>query len=1495
MAYAKTYNPGRVKLDLPLASYTYELPLFSIGDLFGGFQLSLLYNYAFEQEEGNVYSLRAGYKFNLQKRLIKDAQGDIICFEDEIGTQTSVSTEENLNYYFFDDDTQRLIYPCSSGYELVYPDGSKDVFNTSGKITGIFDKYGINVVAFAYANGYLQTINYRSGKIITISYQEGHICGVSYGDAVISFNYSNNCLSVVFPSSEIVHIQTTDTSFTATAGEYDSTNGTTSNRRAVAVVTDTVNATLRLSNIAYEGENYETANETEYTVYGFKCGFGHNTYADYVDITDRYGVTNRIQYYGKHPRFAYEIMSGDDPFIVWLSWENLNTYRFAGNVKLLSYDDVSGEPHVVGMQQLRDGDGMGFPDSNGKWRYDTTSRGTPGNGYYVVSGWARSTTYFWDNDITTIHVTSQNGVNLDLSMIGQWIYFSLPVKSNLTEITVYHDYGTAVELRDLRVTYQQTTVDDAKADNHITMQEDGLVYHANNTYKFLPLNECDFSFYDNQTPPSVYFEDLLTNKLHYMRGVHTTDFFFDKMNDVNPYVNASTGVTFTHGNTTYYLNQCYLAKRRFVDNHGYVTTRMVDDNTSSFFIVETVDNSGNIIYSQRLNDKLDVTQTFDGDTYFQYTRDSYGRVTGELAHAGYVIYNRLTGYSHEEGADLITTTNEFGKSTVYRFGNVWGELISVTTPDSTVVTNEYDDAKSILTKRTVGANGRSNSLGYCDGFLSALTTGSLSYSFTYQDDMLAAVAKQGTTIEEYTHTDTRTCSYFPSIANKSYKIAANFDKYQRITSIDGEITNEYDVISAFEENGTRRVVKNCSDALLVLSTDEVTSQTSRYSYDLKDRLTSISISEESDADAGISNETFAYDKINRITSQIFKYGSADNDRIESSIVYQKADNNPTADGKVDRYSYRVKGNDGAVTTVEYGDDGFYEGYHTQIGDTIFYAYPIYDKTRIYRIENFMLLDTFTEIGEFGYTYDSMGRILTDSFSSNTSLGYSREYGYDAYGQLTLEDPINTGAITYSYDSIGNIVSVKKYANGASPETSTNFTETTFAYDSTYPDRLVSFNGKSISYNSLGCISSYNGESYSWSKGRLSFISKGKPIGNLPYNSCSFSYDGSGRRISKSYTYDSKSTLVFNSAYSYDTTYTYDHSGRLIREYCVETSINEGGTVTHELFYIYDDRQIVGVYYSCDGAALQPYFYQRNLMGDVIAIYAQDGTKVVEYCYDAFGNCTVTDSIDSPLATYNPILYRGYYYDRETKLYYLNSRYYNPEWRRFISPDAAAYLDPESVNGLNLYAYCGNDPLNFVDPSGHAPEWLQGLAIGLAAVGAVLVIGAVTALTMGVGTTIITTTMAGAVIHGAAVGTLIGAGIGTVVGGIVGGAVSDWSCERILIGMGIGLGAGAIIGAIAGGGVGAFQYTSAVSRWGAAGGRTAQQNMIHHFNKHVIKEGHNYLGQNVIQYTKNARDFFKINSSLKKLTNSGNYAIRATFAGHKVGGFYNATGIIFSFF
>ena len=118
-----------------------------------------------------------------------------------------------------------------------------------------------------------------------------------------------------------------------------------------------------------------------------------------------------------------------------------------------------------------------------------------------------------------------------------------------------------------------------------------------------------------------------------------------------------------------------------------------------------------------------------------------------------------------------------------------------------------------------------------------------------------------------------------------------------------------------------------------------------------------------------------------------------------------------------------------------------------------------------------------------------------------------------------------------------------------------------------------------------------------------------------------------------------------------------------------------------------------------------YLFEKNLQGDIIAVYNTSGTKLVSYVYDAWGNVTATNhnvSGTNSGARHNPFRYRGYYYDVETGLYYLINRYYDPEIGRFISPDKISAINPGVVNGVNLYCYCYNSPVKYVDYVGNMP-------------------------------------------------------------------------------------------------------------------------------------------------------------------------------------------------
>ena len=121
---------------------------------------------------------------------------------------------------------------------------------------------------------------------------------------------------------------------------------------------------------------------------------------------------------------------------------------------------------------------------------------------------------------------------------------------------------------------------------------------------------------------------------------------------------------------------------------------------------------------------------------------------------------------------------------------------------------------------------------------------------------------------------------------------------------------------------------------------------------------------------------------------------------------------------------------------------------------------------------------------------------------------------------------------------------------------------------------------------------------------------------------------------------------------------------------------------------------------------RPLFLGRRSDKYIILIpLDSNGNVVVKYKYDAWGNHAVLnpDGIDNENSTFignvNPFRYRGYYYDTETGLYYLKSRYYDPETGRFITIDDVSYLAPDTINGLNLYVYCLNNPVMKVDPNG----------------------------------------------------------------------------------------------------------------------------------------------------------------------------------------------------
>ena len=287
-----------------------------------------------------------------------------------------------------------------------------------------------------------------------------------------------------------------------------------------------------------------------------------------------------------------------------------------------------------------------------------------------------------------------------------------------------------------------------------------------------------------------------------------------------------------------------------------------------------------------------------------------------------------------------------------------------------------------------------------------------------------------------------------------------------------------------------------------------------------------------------------------------------------------------------------------------------------------------------------------------YEYDAEERItkVTDSVDGTT------EYTYDALGQLLTETKNGIIVNTMVYGNYGNIV--KK--NGK-----------VYTYGNTvWKDLLTGFDGKTISYDAQGNPTSYLGKTLTWEKGRQL-----KSFGGNTYT-----YNANGIRTSKT-------------VGGVKHTYTLE-GAKILRE--------TWGANT--LVPIYDNEESVcGILYNNVS-----YYFIKNLQGDIIAIVDKDAKTIARYSYDAWGVPEIKlDSSECKIATINPFRYRGYYYDAEIGLYYLQSRYYDAEVGRFIMFDRAEIImQEEMVLFANLMAYCLNDPVLRIDKFGTSSGYID---------------------------------------------------------------------------------------------------------------------------------------------------------------------------------------------
>jgi len=485
--------------------------------------------------------------------------------------------------------------------------------------------------------------------------------------------------------------------------------------------------------------------------------------------------------------------------------------------------------------------------------------------------------------------------------------------------------------------------------------------------------------------------------------------------------------------------------------------------------------------------------------------------------------------------------------------------------------------------------------------------------------------------------------------------------------------------------------------------DHINGRSSVYEYTPGGRLSCISEFETDE----MFNKTallFSYDGKGRLEQLLlsldYAYGSYRNtEKIFNFYSYKD-------DGSLNHYS--VLAGSSYLTEIDYYYDDF--GRLSTVSGELDgwlelrreYDYRSVGNYTSSQVAAFRTLIYMTET-EYLYTYDANGNI-----TKITVDGDEIRYVYDNLGQLLREDnEVLNKTYVYTYDKAGNILTKKTYALTAASVTPTSPTSTVnYGYSSgEWGDLLTSYKGYSNYYDEIGNPTSYyNGTRYyfTWSGRQLTGASKGSV-------SYTFSYNDEGIRTSKTvggveHTYRLNGSQILSEEWDNKMiSFVYDASGTPICMRYRETSYD---TNTWDLYWI-----------------------ETNMHGDVIAIYDNYADLLVSYTYDAWGNQTITYSNGgaSTPAQYNPFRYRGYYYDIDLGLYYLNARYYDSNTGRFINGDASLY---HNMLGYNTYVYCNNNPVAYFDPTGQSfATFMIKLGITLPALDGPLPIGDIAAVVL----------------------------------------------------------------------------------------------------------------------------------------------------------------------
>jgi len=685
-------------------------------------------------------------------------------------------------------------------------------------------------------------------------------------------------------------------------------------------------------------------------------------------------------------------------------------------------------------------------------------------------------------------------------------------------------------------------------------------------------------------------------------------------------------------------------------------------------LVKHTDGNLNITqYDYSADGKRLLTSVKDPKNNIQtYSYDSSGRViqatdpTGAKNSATYSTdgdrltftspKNEKTSFSYDRNGKLTSTATPLGKINYFSYDST-GKVASIKDPAGLEAKSEYDENGNVA--KTTNPKGGIKSYEYDKIDRLIKITDEIGAAVTYEYNAVGNKTKVTdsngkSTIYKYNELDQLTEVIDPSggVTKYEYNAVNNLSKIIKpngnIVSL--EMNKSGDITKISKPEGTTSVNYDSGGRVASITSG---SESNNLTYDKNGNLTTLNSTN--------GNATFGYDQNNNqtttgLTTNMVNYSYDPNEQVS------KISSSLTQTGQVIANTF-TRDAEGKLTKILKAN-----------GDTVLLTYDNSSRiTSVTNRNNVLALQS-----KYSYQYDKNSNVTAISEQRFAALD---RYTYDGRDQLLQEN-----SIVYSYDQMGNRTKMVNAAN------TVNYTYDT-AGDA---NRLLSFTG------TLGGTTSYEYDQ----NGNV--IKQVNTVGTTQYFYDSDDYfvkavlpDGS--KIE--YVYDKlakhrvKRIETSTSGVSSTTNYLWDQD-RLVSE------TDQSGKIVRA--YTWDENEsLFSISLPDPSGNLQTYYYIKNGKGDIVGLSDASGKEVVRYGYDAWGNITksavVGTAVVPGLDKQNPRLFSGYWYEQKLGMYVMRARMYNPAIGRFISKDPMQ-VGSDALD-YNPYIYCGNNPVNRIDPSG----------------------------------------------------------------------------------------------------------------------------------------------------------------------------------------------------